>query len=113
VLRRPVSPTLCLVITRYGRPLTLKAFGVAWQKLRQAAAEKSQAIDWHFHDLKAKGVADFQGNSSRRAAMRHLRWSLSMSVPPKQSQASAEGQKSIGVLGKSFGSFATVGKAAC
>lgn len=59
--RKATSPTLCLITTRYGRALTLRAFANAWQELRAVAVTKQQPIDWTFHDLKAKGVSDFEG----------------------------------------------------
>lgn len=59
-------PTPMLIVSPFtGRPLTLAAFASAWTELRQQALRRGQSIDWTFHDLKAKGVSDFDGDKHR------------------------------------------------
>lgn len=60
------KPTECLIVTRKtGTPLTMNALLVAWQKLRadyMVGAPEGMVMDWTLHDLKAKGVSDFEGD---------------------------------------------------
>lgn len=65
-------PTLNLVVSPFtGRPLTKSAFeGGAWRALRDEAKRRGHAHDWHFHDLKAKGVSDFNGDKFKASGHR-------------------------------------------
>ena len=67
-------PTACLIVSPFtGRPLRLGTFRGAWQQLRLEAAKGGQAIDWHFHDLKAKGVTDFEGDKHKASGHKTVR----------------------------------------
>ncbi|HVT35662.1 MAG TPA: hypothetical protein VHE37_08760 [Nevskiaceae bacterium] len=56
-------PTPMLICSPHSRqPLSLDAFQSAWQTIKQEARKRGHAVDWHFHDLKAKGVSDFEGD---------------------------------------------------
>lgn len=70
VPRRLPTPNL-VVSPHSGRPLTRGAFesGV-WQQLREEAGKRKHATDWHFHDLKAKGVSDFEGDKHKASGHR-------------------------------------------
>lgn len=59
---RKVPTPMLIVSSKRGRPLTLAAFSSAWTILQNAAAEQGHATDWNFHDLKAKGVSDAEGD---------------------------------------------------
>ena len=43
-------------MTKTGGPYTANGFKANWQKL------KYEGMDWTFHDLKAKGISDFEGD---------------------------------------------------
>lgn len=68
VPRRTTTPLL-IISPESGLPLTPAAFSTAWQRLKVQAQAAGQAIDWTFHDLKAKGVTDAQGD--KRLASGH------------------------------------------
>jgi site-specific recombinase XerC len=58
--------TPCLIVSPHtGRPLILGTFRGGWQMIKTAASEKGHTTDWHFHDLKAKGVSDFEGDKHK------------------------------------------------
>ena len=49
-----------------GHPYTSSAFDDAFQKAKKAAALKYEiATDFTFHDLKAKGTSDYEGDKQR------------------------------------------------
>lgn len=59
--------TDCLIVSSAsGEPLTLTALKLAWQKSR---AKYGDGMTWTLHDLKAKGVSDFEGD--KHAASGH------------------------------------------
>lgn len=67
-------PTPFLIVSPFtGRPLTLSAFSSAWQELKIKAGQKGHAIDWHAHDIKAKGVSDFEGDKHEASGHKTLR----------------------------------------
>lgn len=45
-----------LIVTRTGGPYTQQGLKAIWQKKKYAG------MDWTFHDLKAKGISDFEGD---------------------------------------------------
>lgn len=59
--RRAMTAHL-LVSSSSGLPLTLRALQGAWNQLRKVAQDRGDAVDWTFHDIKAKGVSDFDGD---------------------------------------------------
>jgi len=61
VPRRVSTPQL-LVSVKSGLPMSLRSLQDAWNDLRMIAAERGHAIDWHLHDIKAKGVTDAPGD---------------------------------------------------
>jgi integrase len=71
VRKRP-TPMLIVSATR-GTPVTVSGFRSAWQQLRQAAAQMGAPIDWTFHDLKAKGVSDFDGDRHQASGHKTVR----------------------------------------
>lgn len=52
-----------------GGKLTAEGFRSDWQRFRAEAKELGRPIKWHFHDLKAAGVSDFEGD--KHAASGH------------------------------------------
>lgn len=54
--------TTLLVSPHTGRPLPVGTLRGHWQALRREAHARGQAVDWTFHDLKAKGVSDAAGD---------------------------------------------------
>lgn len=52
-----------VIKTMYGERYSYKGFNEAWRKARNAAAEKiGRPLDCTFHDLKAKGISDYEGS---------------------------------------------------
>lgn len=52
-----------VIKTMYGERYSYKGFNEAWRKARNAAAEKiDRPLDCTFHDLKAKGISDYEGS---------------------------------------------------
>lgn len=52
-----------------GGAMTAQGFRTLWQRFRAKLKKAGKPIDWHFHDLKAKGVSDFEGD--KKAASGH------------------------------------------
>ncbi|EPS4524545.1 MULTISPECIES: tyrosine-type recombinase/integrase [Citrobacter] len=51
-----------VIKTMYGERYSYKGFNEAWRKARTAAADKlERPLDCTFHDLKAKGISDYEG----------------------------------------------------
>lgn len=47
----------------YGERYSYKGFNEAWRKARNAASEElGRPLDCTFHDLKAKGISDYEGS---------------------------------------------------
>lgn len=44
------------MVTKNGTPYTADGLEATWQK------QKYKGMDWTFHDLKAKGISDFEGD---------------------------------------------------
>ena len=59
---------LYLLQNRHGAPITVSAWNSAWRRLMKRWVEQGGAA-FHFHDLKAKGVSDFEGD--KQAASGH------------------------------------------
>ena len=52
-----------VIKTMYGERYSYKGFNEAWRKARNAAGEKiGRPLDCTFHDLKAKGISDYEGS---------------------------------------------------
>lgn len=68
VPRRTATQHL-IISPESGLPLTPAAFSTAWQRLKVHAQTAGHAVDWTFHDLKAKGVSDAEGD--KRLASGH------------------------------------------
>ena len=52
-----------VIKTMYGERYSYKGFNEAWRKAGNAAAEKiGRPLDCTFHDLKAKGISDYEGS---------------------------------------------------
>lgn len=52
-----------VIKTMHGERYSYKGFNEAWRKARNAAAEKiGRPLDCTFHDLKAKGISDYEGS---------------------------------------------------
>ena len=66
---RRTSTPLLIISPDSHLPLTPAAFSTAWQRLKVHAQNAEQATDWTFHDLKAKGVTDAEGD--KRLASGH------------------------------------------
>ncbi|MEN3753852.1 tyrosine-type recombinase/integrase [Mangrovibacter sp. SLW1] len=51
-----------VIRTMYGERYSYKGFNDAWRKARSAASDKlGYPLDCTFHDLKAKGISDYEG----------------------------------------------------
>lgn len=61
-VRRRVATQQLIVSSASGLPLTVRALQEAWRLAQVEAARQGHATDWHFHDLKAKGVSDAPGD---------------------------------------------------
>ncbi|WP_318358012.1 tyrosine-type recombinase/integrase [Enterobacter sp.] len=56
-----------VIRTMYGERYSYKGFNEAWRKARSGASEKlGRALDCTFHDLKAKGISDYEGSSREK-----------------------------------------------
>ncbi|HHC1506457.1 TPA: tyrosine-type recombinase/integrase [Klebsiella pneumoniae] len=52
-----------VIRTMYGERYSYKGFNEAWRKARNAASEElGRPLDCTFHDLKAKGISDYEGS---------------------------------------------------
>jgi len=59
---------------RRGQPITEAAFGAAWNRLMNECLASGTVIErFVFHDIKAKGVSDFDGNKQEAAGHRTAR----------------------------------------
>ncbi|MBI4695510.1 MAG: tyrosine-type recombinase/integrase [Gammaproteobacteria bacterium] len=54
-----------VVCNKKGNGYTRNGFESAWARLREDLAPKGAAVDWTFHDLKAKGISDFEGDKRK------------------------------------------------
>ena len=51
----------------YGERYSYKGFNEAWRKARTAAINKlGKPLDCTFHDLKAKGISDYDGSGREK-----------------------------------------------
>ncbi|MBM6636644.1 tyrosine-type recombinase/integrase [Leclercia adecarboxylata] len=63
-LCRPWGEQGSVIKTMYGERYSYKGFNEAWRKARTAASETlGLSLDCTFHDLKAKGISDYEGSS--------------------------------------------------
>lgn len=54
---------MAYIRTMYGERYSYKGFNEAWRKARNAASEElGRPLDCTFHDLKAKGISDYEGS---------------------------------------------------
>ncbi|MBW8190659.1 tyrosine-type recombinase/integrase [Neiella marina] len=61
------APTKYVLAKSNGGGYTKNGFNAAWQKAKRKARKASGlAIDFTFHDLKAKGISDFEGTRSEK-----------------------------------------------
>lgn len=59
---RRVSTPFLFVSPHTGEPLTIAAFKSFWGEVKRECAELGHATNWTFHDLKAKGISDVDGD---------------------------------------------------
>lgn len=72
LLRMPGIGSPYLFITRTGTPYTESGLKSLWAKNKEAVREllaadatvaaENKVLDWTFHDIKAKGISDFEGD---------------------------------------------------
>lgn len=60
--------SIYLIHNKYGQSISKSGFDTAWQRLKKRMS-KEGIEPFNFHDLKAKGVSDFEGN--KQAASGH------------------------------------------
>lgn len=59
----PSSSKSPLILNMEGNRYTYKTFNTHWNEDKQAAEDKAgYTFNFHFHDLKAKGITDFEGD---------------------------------------------------
>ncbi len=59
-----ISPYL--IINTHGQPYTASGLKTIWQKNKQRLAKEGITIaGWTFHDIKAKGISDFDGDKQK------------------------------------------------
>ena len=64
---RSWGETGSVIKTMYGERYSYKGFNEAWRKARTAAANYlGRPLDCTFHDLKAKGISDYEGSSKEK-----------------------------------------------
>ena len=63
-LEKLAHESVFLIITTKGHAYTADGLKTLWAKARAKFATNTKApkIDWTFHDLKAKGISDFEGD---------------------------------------------------
>ena len=63
-LEKLAHESMFLIITTKGHAYTADGLKTTWAKARAkfAIETESEKIDWTFHDLKAKGISDFDGD---------------------------------------------------
>ena len=68
-LRQEIAATVgvispYLIINRFGQPYTASGLKSMWQKNKQRLARDPGIViaDWTYHDIKAKGISDFEGD---------------------------------------------------
>lgn len=62
------------ILNRHGGgPITESGFNTAWQRLMRKAKESGLAEGFTFHDLKAKGVSDFDGDKTKASGDKSAR----------------------------------------
>lgn len=55
-----------LIVTQTGQPYTASGFKTLWQKNKQEVqATLNVKIDWTYHDIKAKGISDYDGDKMK------------------------------------------------
>ncbi|MCH7671874.1 MAG: integrase [Proteobacteria bacterium] len=63
ILARKKISSLFLIVNRFGSPYTDTGLKSIWRTNRsRIAAGKDLTIDWTYHDIKAKGISDFEGD---------------------------------------------------
>jgi len=63
----PASSFKFVICNRRGHKVTEGSFDKQWQKARKEAAKKHEGmkIDFTFHDIKAKGISDYEGDKKK------------------------------------------------
>lgn len=59
-----------VIHNEHGQPIPISTFDTAWQRLMHKAVEKGLRERFTFHDLKAKGISDFEGDKQKAAGHR-------------------------------------------
>ncbi|MDF7681239.1 tyrosine-type recombinase/integrase [Enterobacteriaceae bacterium ESL0689] len=60
----PGNPESCVIMGTHGRGFGKRGFSHHWEDARQKASMKlGYSLDCTFHDLKAKGISDYEGSS--------------------------------------------------
>ncbi len=60
----PNNPESCVLLGNHGSGFTKRGFSNRWETARQKASlSLGYALDCTFHDLKAKGISDYEGSS--------------------------------------------------
>ena len=56
-----------LIINRFGQPYTASGLKATWEKNKQRLARDPGIViaDWTYHDIKAKGISDFEGDKQK------------------------------------------------
>ena len=65
----PIS-SIYAIHDAHGQPIPESTFDTAWQRLMTKASSRGLKERFTFHDLKAKGVSDFDGDKQRAAGHR-------------------------------------------
>ena len=68
-----VSSTVYLLHDRRGQKIRQHAFNSAWQRTVKKAVTEAGIATFSFHDLKAKGVSDFNGDKAKASGHKSLR----------------------------------------
>jgi integrase len=63
-----------LIVNKFGQPYTARGLKTMWAKNRQRLKEEHGiVIDWTHHDIKAKGISDYEGDKVKFAGHQNPR----------------------------------------
>ena len=65
--------TTYLLHNRQGQKVRKRAFSSAWQIVMKKAVREAGIRSFTFHDIKAKGVSDFEGDKAKASGYKSLR----------------------------------------
>ena len=65
--------TRYLIHNRQGQRIRVNAFASAWRRAMKIAVKETGIETFHFHDLKAKGVSDFEGDKMKASGHKSLK----------------------------------------